>query len=68
MNVGDLVQLKTGHPREYKKGIIVEKTIEILPPGTDRILVYKLLVDGIIINVPHKWMQIINTHPETQEK
>ena len=67
MNVGDLVQLKADHPLEYKEGIIVEKTIEVLPPGTDRILVYKLLVDGIIINVPLKWMQLINTHPETQE-
>jgi hypothetical protein len=68
MNVGDLVQLKAGHPQEHKEGIIVEKTIEVLPPGTDRILVYKLLVDGIIINVPLKWMVRINTHPETQEK
>ena len=68
MNVGELVELIDGHPHEGKQGVIVDKTIEILPPGIERILVYKLLVDGIIINVPLKWMVRINTHPETQEK
>ena len=68
MNAGDLVVLKKGHPYEAKMGVIVDRTIDKLPPGTDRILVYKLLVDGIIINVPLKWMVRINTHPETQEK
>ena len=63
MNVGDLVRLKKGHPKEGKEGIVVDRTIEILPPGTHRILVYKLLVEGIIINVPLKWMQLLNTHP-----
>ena len=70
MNVGDLVRLKMEHSSLFggKEGIIVGKSIEILPPGTNRILVYKLLVDGIIINVPLRWMVRINTHPETQEK
>ena len=68
MNVGDLVELKLGHPQEGKRGVIVDRTIEILPGGIQRILVYKLLVDGIIINVPLRWMVQINTHPETQEK
>ena len=68
MNVGDLVELKPGHPQEGKQGVIVDRTIEILPGGIQRILVYKLLVDGIIINVPLRWMVQINTHPETQEK
>ena len=70
MNVGDLVRLKETHSLNFggKEGIIVDKSIEILPPGTDRILVYKLLIEGIIINVPLKWMVRINTHPETQEK
>ena len=68
MNVGDLVELKSGHPHEGKQGVIVDRTIEILPGGIQRILVYKLLVDGIIINVPLRWMVQINTHPETQEK
>ena len=63
MNIGDLVRLKEGHPREHKEGIIVDRTIEVLPPGIHRILVYKLLVEGIIINVPLKWMVQINTHP-----
>ena len=68
MNVGELVQLVQGHPYEGRIGIIVERTLEILPPGTNRILVYKVLSGGIIINVPLKWMVRINTHPETQEK
>ena len=70
MNVGDLVKLKEDHPQGFggQEGIIVDKTIEILPGGIQRILVYKLLVGGIIINVPLRWMVRINTHPETQEK
>lgn len=71
MNVGDLVRLKIDHSQEFggREGVIVDKTIEILPPGTtNKILVYKLLIDGIIINVPLRWMVRINTHPETQEK
>ena len=68
LNVGDLVQLKKDHPYEERIGVIVERTIEILPPGTNKILVYKVLSDGIIINVPYKWLQIINTHPSSQEK
>ena len=67
MNVGDMVILKKGHPHEHRVGIIVERTIEHLPPGTDRILVYKVLSEGIILNVPLRWLQTINTHPETQE-
>ena len=64
MNVGELVKLSwEGHPHQGKIGVIIDKTIDKLPPGTDRILVYKLLVDGIIVNVPHKWMQRMNTHP-----
>ena len=58
MNVGELVKVDwEGHPYQGKIGVIVDRTIDKLPPGTDRILVYKLLVDGIIVNVPHKWMQ-----------
>ena len=68
MNVGDMVSLKIGHPYEHRIGMIVDRTIEHLPPGTDRILVYKVLIDGIIVNVPYKWLQILNTHPKTQEK
>ena len=68
MNVGDMVQLKKGHPYEDRVGIIVDRPMEPLPPGTDKILVYKVLLDSIIINVPYKWLQIINTHPVTQEK
>ena len=56
MNVGDLVQLVPGHPYEGRVGVIVERTIEILPPGTKKILVYKVLSAGIILNVPLKWM------------
>ena len=63
MNAGDIVYLKAGHPHESKVGIIVERTLEILPPGTNKILVYKVLLDGIIVNVPYKWLQILNTHP-----
>jgi len=69
MNAGDLVKIKKGHPCDSGSiGVIVERTIEILPPGTERVLVYKVLIEGIIINVPLKWLQTINTHPETQEK
>ena len=68
MNAGDIVSLKMGHPHESKIGIIVARTFEILPPGTNKILVYKVLLEGTIINVPYKWLQILNTHPETQEK
>ena len=68
MNPGDLVSFKQGHPYETKIGVIVERTFQILPPGTNKILVYKVLLEGTIINVPYKWLQIINTHPETQEK
>ena len=68
MNVGDMVILRKGHPYEHQVGIIVDRAIEPLPPGTNRILVYKVLSEGTIINVPYKWLQILNTHPETQEK
>tara|TARA_Y100000593_G_C4250074_1_gene306698 strand:- start:16 stop:225 length:210 start_codon:yes stop_codon:yes gene_type:complete len=69
MNVGDLVRLKNGLDADLdgKEGIIVDKLIEERSLG-ERILVYKLLIDGIIISVPLKWMILINTHPETQEK
>ena len=68
MNIGELVQLAPGHPYEGKIGVIVEKTLEYLPPGTNKILVYKILSDGIIINVPLKWMvRLTDTH-QTQEK
>ena len=63
MNIGELVKLASGHPYEGRIGVIVDKTLEILPPGTNRILVYKVLLDSIIINVPLKWMVRINTHP-----
>ena len=65
MNVGDMVRLKHGHPYEHKIGMIVDRTIEVLPPGgrNDKVLVYKILLDGIIVNVPYKWLQILNTHP-----
>jgi hypothetical protein len=63
MNAGDLVQLKKDHPYEDRVGIIVERTFENLPPGTNKILVYKVLLNSIIISVPQKWLQIINTHP-----
>lgn len=56
MNVGDLVKLVPGHPYEGRVGMIVERTFEILPPGTNKILVYKVLTRGTIINVPLKWM------------
>ena len=70
MNVGDMVSLKKGHPYEYQVGIIIDRVIESLPPAgrNDKILVYKVLSNGIIINVPLKWLQTINTHPVTQEK
>jgi len=63
LNIGELVQLVEGHPYEGRVGVIVDKTLEHLPPGTNRILVYKVLSEGIIINVPLKWMVRINTHP-----
>ncbi len=63
MNVGDLVRLKGGHPYEGRVGVIVERSLKVLPPGTNRILVYKVMSEGIIINVPLKWMVRINTHP-----
>ena len=63
MNIGELVQLVSGHPYEGEIGVIVDKTLEYLPPGPNRILVYKVLLDSIIINVPLKWMVRINTHP-----
>ena len=56
LNTGELVQLVSGHPYEGRIGVIIDKTLEILPPGTNRILVYKVLSDGIIINVPLRWM------------
>ena len=70
MNIGDMVVLKRGHPYENQVGIIVDRTLEVLPPGgrNDKVLVYKVLSEGIIINVPYRWLQILNTHPETQEK
>ena len=71
MNVGDLVKIKLEHSSNFggKKGIIIDKSIENISTGTNnKILVYKLLVDGIIINIPMKWMVLLNTHPETQEK
>ena len=69
MNVGDLVRLKNGLHSELdgKEGIIIDKLIEERSIG-EKVLVYKLLIDGIIISVPLLWMVQINTHPETQEK
>ena len=67
MKVGDLVQLVSGHPYEGYVGVVIDRTFQILPPGTTQLLVYKVLSEGIIINVPLKWMVRINTHPETQE-
>ena len=67
MNIGDIVKLKKGHPFEDRIGLIVERTFQILPPGTIQILVYKVLLNSIIINVPLKWMVQINTHPNTGE-
>ena len=63
MNVGELVQMIQGHPYEGRIGVIVSRTLEIMPPGTNKILVYKVLSEGTIINVPLKWMVRINTHP-----
>lgn len=62
MNAGDIISIKNGHPYESKMGIIIERTFEIMPPGTHRILVYKVLIESMIINVPYKWLQLINTH------
>ena len=56
MKVGELVKLVEGHPYAGSVGVVVDKTLEILPPGTNRILVYKILSEGIIINVPLKWL------------
>mgnify|MGYP005741420697 CR=1 FL=1 len=67
MTAGDLVRFKDGHPYGARIGVIVERTFEILPPGTNKILVYKVLSEGTIINVPYRWLQILNTHPTTQE-
>ena len=61
MKVGDLIKIKTGHPYEGAIGPIVDRGLETLPPGTDRILVYKVLALGIIIKVPQRWMELINT-------
>ena len=63
MNVGELVQLIHGHPYEGRIGVVVDRTLEIMPPGTYKILVYKVLSEGTIINVPLKWMVRLNTHP-----
>ena len=63
MKIGELVKLVEGHPYEGRVGVIVDRTFEHLPPGTNKILVYKILSEGIIINVPLKWMVRINTHP-----
>ena len=63
MNVGDLVKIKESHPYGHRVGLIVDKTFEVLPPGTNLILVYKVLLKDTIINVPLKWMVRINTHP-----
>ncbi len=75
LRVGDVVQLVTEgletSPFDGNIGIIVDKTLEHLvdktlehlPPGNHKILVYKVLSGGIIINVPLKWMVLINTHP-----
>lgn len=68
MNVGDLVQLVEGHPYEGRVGVVVARDLEHLPPGTNLILVYKVLSHGIIINVPLKWMvRITDTHQNTGE-
>ena len=56
MTIGDLVLLTEGHPYEGKVGLIVDRSFEILPPGTNLILVYKVLLKDTIINVPLKWM------------
>jgi hypothetical protein len=67
LRVGDIVQLVTdgGVTGGFNGniGIIVDKTLENRPPGNHKILVYKVLSGGIIINVPLKWMVRINTHP-----
>ncbi len=60
MVVGDLVKIKEGHPYAGKIGCIVERTFQNLPPGTNKILVYKVLVDSIIINIPYRWMEYVN--------
>ena len=58
---GDLVKLKKDHPYEGKVGLIVDRGLQVLPPGNKKILVYKVLVGDIIINVPLRWMEQINT-------
>tara|TARA_B100001250_G_C19777178_1_gene780122 strand:+ start:448 stop:606 length:159 start_codon:yes stop_codon:yes gene_type:complete len=51
-----------GHPAEGKYGTIVDRVFQTLPPGNKKILVYKVLVEDIIINVPLKWMEQIKEH------
>ena len=67
LRVGDVVQLVTDGMKiasfNGNIGIIVDKALEHRPPGNHKILVYKVLAGGIIINVPLKWMVRINTHP-----
>ena len=64
---GDLICFRPGQPHEFEFGFIIERTFETLPPGTNKILVYKVLVDSIIINVPMRWMEHVNTNTLTQE-
>ena len=67
MNIGEVIRLVnwTGSPHNGNIGIIVDKTFEHRPPGNHKILVYKVLVGGIIINVPLNSLVRINTHPAT---
>lgn len=68
MIIGDLIRIKDGHPYSQRVGLIVDRTFEILPPGSNLILVYKVLMKDTIINVPLKWLvRITDTH-QTQEK
>ncbi len=62
MSIGDLIRFKMGHPAEGKYGTIVDRVFQTLPPGNKKILVYKVLVEDIIINVPLKWMEQIKEH------
>ena len=68
MHIGDLIKIKQGHPHEYKIGPIIDRVFMVLPPGNNKILVYKVLVDSIILNVPLRWMEQISTSTKTQEK